>query len=267
MKSVISQSIFLLLLAAASLNASDNGATGEKGAATLGRSSEREGDGNRCVGERGIAHADFVAIQENRAAMERENLAKIASLSTAESSTSDDGLVVKSAPSGEELLSKALYSSHEGAFHRPVNITAGGDMITLEDGSIWKVRPDDKAKTLDWLAGDSIFILLNHSWFSSYHYVLSNQNTGSEVCVNLMLPPLYNGNYSHWIVAVDYYNLEVALDDGSIWKISSSDYSTIEKWKVNDTIIIGVNDSWFSSKPNILINVYTNSNAAGVCLN
>lgn len=228
----------------------------------------QEGDGSTkgSLGARIIAHSQFVSSQEKRAEMERAKIEEISSLSSSVRD-SEEEMVVKKLPSGEELICKALYSSHEGAFHRPVNISAGGDMITLEDGSIWKVRPDDKAKTLDWLAGDTIFILPNHSWFSSYYYVLSNQNTGAEVCVNLMLPPLYNGNYSHWIVAIDLYNLEVGLDDGSVWKISSSDYSTIEKWKVNDTIVIGVNDSWFSSKPNILINVFTHDNAAAVTRN
>lgn len=154
----------------------------------------------------------------------------------------------------EELICKSLYTTHEGAFHRPVNITKRGESVTLQDGSMWKVREKDRYKTQQWLASDNILILPNHSWFSTYQFVFCNQNTGCEVRVNLILEPIYNGVHSHWIVAIDLYNQEICLEDGSIWKVSGSDYNIMHEWRNNDIVIIGVNDSWFSRKPNILIN-------------
>lgn len=210
------------------------------------------------VGDRRVSMEEHLDQQEKRCLLAEERSEKKCD----EETISSRGLAVE-----DGLVRKGYYTSHEGAFHRPISITLGGDMITLEDGSVWKVRAKDKYKTLDWLAGDSIVIIPNHSWFSSYYYVLLNQNTGEEVRVNLVLGPIYNGIYTHWVVAIDYYNQEVCLEDGSIWKISGSDYSTMKKWLVTDTIIIGINDSWFSNKPNILINVNTLTYAAAVCEN
>jgi len=211
------------------------------------------------VGERRISHDEFIEIQANRALRAKERLDEDDLVRKEISSSSEDS---------EELISKKIYySSHQGVFHRPIAVSPFGDMVTLEDGSIWQVKGGDCIKTLDWLAGDSLIILPNHAWFSSYQYVILNQNTGAKVKVNLSLGPIYNGIYTHWIVAIDYYNSELCLEDGSIWKISGSDSKTMNKWMPNDTIILGINDSWFSSKPNILINVNMLNDVAGVCEN
>ncbi|MEM1283559.1 MAG: hypothetical protein AAGG81_08405 [Chlamydiota bacterium] len=220
------------------------------------------------VGDRRVSMEDHVALQEKRSLLAEERFSQHDDTCDVLSNLEGEDFIKRRCLSDREgLVSKGYYTSHEGAFHRPISITLGGDMVTLEDGSVWKVRAKDKCKTFNWLAGDSIIILPNHSWFSTYYYVLHNQNTGEDVQVNLVLGPIYNGIYTHWVVAIDYYNQEVCLEDGSIWKISGSDYSTMKKWLVNDTIIIGINDSWFSSKPNILINVNTLTYSAAVCEN
>jgi hypothetical protein len=229
-------------------------------------SQENDTESRVPVGERRLSHEEHMATQEKRSLLAEERVSEYEEAALADSE--DESLLKpRSFTDQDDIVSKGLYTSHEGAFHRPISVTLNGDMVTLEDGSMWKVRIKDRYKTLDWLAGDSIIILPNHSWFSSYYYVLLNQNTGSEVRVNLTLGPIYNGIYTHWIVAIDYYNEEMCLEDGTIWSISGSDYSTMKKWLVNDTIIIGVNDSWFSSKPNILINVNTLTYAAAICEN
>lgn len=204
------------------------------------------------VGERRLSSEDYLKIQERRALLteERDPNSSLAGID-------DEELIVK----------KNYYTSHPGVFHHPIAITALGDYVTLDDGSGWQVKDKDRIKTLDWLAGDSIIILPNHAWFSSYYYVLHNQNTGNGVQVNLTMGPIYNGIYTHWIVAIDYYNKELCLEDGSVWSISGGDEGTMKKWLVNDTIIIGINDSWFSNKPNILINVNMLNNVAAICIN
>lgn len=210
------------------------------------------------VGERCISHDEYMEIQANRAMRAKDRLIQQGV------NEEDDSAVNES----EELISKKVYySSHQGVFHRPIAVSPFGDMVTLEDGSVWQVKGGDAIKTLDWLAGDSIIILPNHAWFSSYKYVLLNQNTGAKIKVNLSLGPIYNGIFTHWIVAIDYYNCELCLEDGSVWKISNSDSGTMKKWMPNDTIILGINDSWFSSKPNILINVNMLNDVAAVCEN
>lgn len=149
-----------------------------------------------------------------------------------------------------------FYTSHPGAFHSCYSVGIFGDTIEFEDGSVWTIYPRDAYKTLNWLASDLVVVTPNRSWFSTYNFRLTNQNTGESVESNLTLGPLYNGPFTHWIVAIDYYNNVVCLEDGTIWNMSGFDDSAIKKWIVNDTVIIGINDGWLSyNKPNILINV------------
>lgn len=164
-----------------------------------------------------------------------------------------------------KMFAKSLqYTTHPGAFHSPINISVFGDAIETEDGSIWAVAPNDSYIALNWFPTDLIVVTPNHSLFSSYYYRLTNQNTGGSIAVNLYLGPIYNGLYTHWIMAIDYYNNVVYLNDGSVWNMSFFDGSVVGKWLVNDTVIIGVNDGWLSSSsPNILINVNMLNYAAG----
>jgi hypothetical protein len=136
--------------------------------------------------------------------------------------------------------------------------------IELEDGSFWLVSPGDASKSLSWYGSDLLVITVNQSWFSSYKYKITNQSTGQSVSANLNLGPKYNGIYTRWISAIDYYYSVVYLNDGSVWDMSAFDSGIVNKWMPNDTVIIGVNDSFFSSSnPNILINVNMSNYAAG----
>lgn len=219
------------------------------------------------VGERAISHADHVRMLEERALLVREGQEAETSdeeqqeavFAFSEEESSEDGKVVQKA---------ALYvSTHEGAFHRPIAVSLLGDTVELEDGSIWVVSSDHRYRTLDWMTSDVIVITPNHDWFSSYNYRLININTGASVKVNLALGPIYNGYFTHWIIAIDYLNRDICLEDGSVWKISSVDSSAMNKWLPNDTVIMGINDGWYSgSNPNILINVNVNNYAIGKCI-
>ncbi|HEY4832719.1 MAG TPA: hypothetical protein VIH61_09205, partial [Waddliaceae bacterium] len=140
--------------------------------------------------------------------------------------------------------------------------------VELEDGSIWTVSSNDRYKTLDWMTGDVIIVLPNNSLFSSYYYCLVNLNTGATAKVNLTLGPIFNGIFTHWIVAINYAYREICLEDGSVWKISSLNDSILYKWLPNDTVIIGVNSGWLSCiNPNMLINVNINNYVVGGCVN
>ena len=114
---------------------------------------------------------------------------------------------------------------------------------------------------------DLVVITPNHGWFSAYDFRLTNQNTGDSILVNLVLgpiAPMYGSIYTHWIIALDYYNNIVYLEDGSLWRMSSFDSHTVNEWIAGDIMIIGVNDGWFSSfSPNILINVAMLNYAVG----
>ena len=88
-----------------------------------------------------------------------------------------------------------------------------------------------------------------------YEYCLYNERTDELVRVNIKRESAYNGIYTHWVVAVDGYYRQVILEDGSIWSIASHDANELHHWRVNDIVIMGINDGWNSdSYPNILIN-------------
>ena len=227
------------------------------------------------VGDRALSHTEWVQAQENR----HQFIQKIASEELIEegnsltpveppkeesqADTQTEGLVAKAAKSASEY-----YTTHQGAFHHPIAISLLGETVELEDGSLWTVSSNDRYKTLDWMTGDVIIILPNSSLFSSFYYCLVNLNTGAKVKVNLTLGPIFNGIFSHWIVAINYSYREVCLEDGSVWKISTLDDSVLYKWLPNDTVIIGINSGWLSSiNPNMLINVNMNNYVVGGCVN
>jgi hypothetical protein len=230
------------------------------------------------VGNRELSHIEKVKIQEKRATLfqkleQGEDITCEENLELSDTEIQEAaGQDVEDVTADSKLIKKGFnattyYSTHEGAFHRPVGVSLLGDAVELEDGSIWAVNSSDRYKTLDWLTGDIIIIVPNHDWFSVYNYRLINANTGANVKVNLSLGPIYNGHYTHWILAIDYYHREICLEDGSVWKMSSLDGSVLNTWLPNDTVIIGINDGWFSgSNPNILINVNMNNYAIGNCV-
>ena len=160
----------------------------------------------------------------------------------------------------------ASFTTHPGAYHNVVSVSPQGN-FELEDGSFWLISPTDAITTLGWQLSDQLIITVNQSWyasFSSYKFKVSNQTSGESILANLDLGPRYNGPHTRSIAAIDYYYNVIYLNDTTVWHMSSFDSRTVSKWLVGDTVIIGVNDSWFSfNNPNILINANMINYAAG----
>jgi hypothetical protein len=167
---------------------------------------------------------------------------------------------------GQDETATVYLTSHAGALHRPISVSIFGDKVELEDGSTYTIRPADRLKVLNWLTSDAILIV-PPAFFSSYQYALINQNTGCRVEVNLTLGPIFNGHYTHWVIALDRELGRICLEDGSIWEIFCLDLVPSKRWMIGDTVIMGINDGWFSgSKPNVLINVNLNEYIKAKCL-
>lgn len=165
-----------------------------------------------------------------------------------------------------EKSPKVFNTSHEGAWHHAVSVTVFGDVVELEDGSIFTVRPRDRTTVLNWKITDTILIT-PPSFFSYYNYELLNAATGDVIEVDLTLGPYYNGFYTHWIAAIDYSNSRFCLEDGSVWDIYYWHRNVIYNWQIGDTIMIGTNNGWYSkSRPNILINVNMNDYIKATCI-
>ena len=131
--------------------------------------------------------------------------------------------------------------------------------IRLADFSEWVIRSKDRYTTTMWLTSDVVTIKANTSFFRTYDFLIENMTTGEQVQADLQLTPELFGPFSYWIIDIDYLRGEVILSDGSIWDVRGYDYNVLNKWLINDHIIIGINDSfWTKGKsPNLLINANT----------
>lgn len=147
-----------------------------------------------------------------------------------------------------------LYRIHPYAYYHPVATSASGDNIQLHDGSLWYVHPYQKNRVRYWVQSENIFIKPNAACFSMYKYVLQNRDTQEVIEVNYLGDQAFPGMYTHWIVEIDFFNKKVYLNDNTVWQIRSSEYA-FNKWRVQDRLIIGVNNRWrHAAYPHILIN-------------
>lgn len=150
------------------------------------------------------------------------------------------------------------------AYAYPVNchwltsIADSNHTIEIEDGSHWEISPSDMYTVMrNWRREDSLVITPNYSWlgFNSYDYYITNKNSNTYVKANLVIGPLDHGPYSHWITGIDYVGGHVYLENQMIWCVDPEQKRVIMQWSIDDHIILGVYDSWFSNYDHILINV------------
>lgn len=204
-----------------------------------------------------------VSVEESNAILEEQVLAKKTgefknfsekqNKPHKEGSFSDLKKALAAKASSEFLPYGSTY--HAGVLHHPFAVFDFGTRVQLEDGSIWIVHPGDTYKTLNWLTSDLVLITANHSWNAGDRYMLNNENTGVSVRVNLEERPIY---FPHWIIAIDLNTTRVQIEDGTIWDMSTDDRYIVRNWRINENVIIGINNGWLSQwRPNILINVET----------
>ena len=129
-------------------------------------------------------------------------------------------------------------------------LSAFGDSIILDDGSIWEINPHCRNEVSFWSASDALLIYPNNQMFSPYKYVIVNQVFDTEIQVNLSYGPVINSPFALRIVYIDYFREEIYLNNNSRWKISSSESFLKSNWIEGDYVIIGTDDGY----RNILIN-------------
>jgi hypothetical protein len=141
----------------------------------------------------------------------------------------------------------------------------GPCLLTLEDGSQWKV-PDSEQGTLNrwfWYSGYApvpVTITPNYSLGTNYGYYLTYQ--GSYVRANLVASPLLDSPYTITITGFDKNQpgkKAIYLSNGTYWSVALADWDRIKNWYVNDLVIIGKNSEWFTPNTHILINIHTNT--------
>ena len=147
--------------------------------------------------------------------------------------------------------------------HCLMGVSALGDSIELEDGSVWKICRYDGCKALNWRSNDPLTITQNHRWFSNYNYRIVNENTGACLEANLFLGPLEHGQHTLYITGIDRIAGDLVVTNGSgesfRWEISAGDISTFQNWALHDAVIVGQNSGWDRSCDALLINVNMNN--------
>lgn len=140
-------------------------------------------------------------------------------------------------------------------------------IIKIDDGSEWIFDRSETYVLRNWKVGDKIIITPKQQLILGSHftYVMTNKDVGDSISVNLFLGPVAFGYRSTWVVGIDQNLGKIYLMNGqgerTVWEVSSSDKDLFKDWKVNDTVIIGENDSWlwcFSSYNSMIINVNMN---------
>lgn len=169
---------------------------------------------------------------------------------------------VQAATAPKALVHELLghYTTHNGSHHVYVGTTLFGDQIEIEDGSFWMTNPNDRYKLQEWNPGDSIMVMQNNRK-STFPYILYNEISQDQVEVQNSAAPIWDGFYTHYIIAIHkplFGEGTLKLNDGTVWILPDSQQArdAWTLWEVNDTVIIGTNNSFFYYfNPNILINI------------
>ncbi len=139
--------------------------------------------------------------------------------------------------------------------HWLTKVASNWHSFEIEDGSRWEIPYSDQHILYSWNRDDILVITPNSSWFSAYDYYITNSTKNTYVKANLLDGPIAFGPYSHWVVDIDYLGGHIYLENQMVWCIDPKDAYFLEDWSINDHIIIGSNDSYFSKYNSILINV------------
>ncbi len=149
--------------------------------------------------------------------------------------------------------------------HEVLSIQANGTAIEIDDGSLWRIMPEQNITSKKWMLDrkDKVTVVItqNTNWFfyKDYTYKLINTKTNETVYANMYLGPIVDSEFTHTIIDINQKKGELVLENNSTWKVSSSDMKIFEDWALYDAIVVGVNSSWLSRKKMLLINVNMNN--------
>lgn len=132
----------------------------------------------------------------------------------------------------------------------PLEISSKGDFLQLEDGSRWRVRHRHQSVVRRWNKADSV-VIETGKIFTWSAYKLVNYSRSETVDVELE-ERYQSGLLSRWIAQMDPNSGSLKLQDGSLWRMNTSELAS---WREGDDVIIAVSKDWFSSHSSyVLIN-------------
>lgn len=154
-------------------------------------------------------------------------------------------------------------------YHHVYEIDPFNNLLSIEDGSVWKTISSEMGDVFDWHVSDSIVIEQNASLFdllfTGYPYIMKNLNLihidghYDYIHADLKAQPWAFDEDAYWVYDMSSFWGDITLCDGTQWVT----YDSISSWSINDHIVIGrnANSSTRVSYPYILINTRLNTYA------
>ena len=163
----------------------------------------------------------------------------------------------------------AIYPPYQNNFlpiyqHSLYSTQTDGQMIEIDDGSIWKINYYHRNTVRHWRSGDILEISQTYNTRGERFWI-TNKTLGSYVPAELSLSPIVDHPCAHQLSYVDRGVVSIMSASGleSRYVIDSRDVHLIANWQLNQLVIVGVNNiSWFGffeKSDVILINVDQNN--------
>lgn len=164
----------------------------------------------------------------------------------------------------------AVYPVYQNHFlpiyqHSLYSTQTDGQMIELDDGSIWKINYYHKNTVQYWRTGDILEISQTYNSFGRDRFWISNKTQGSYVQAELSLGPIDTNPITNHLVYADRGIVSIMTVSGleSRYVVDSRDAHLLSTWQLDNAIIVGVNNvtwiSFFEKSDIILINVDQNN--------
>jgi hypothetical protein len=130
--------------------------------------------------------------------------------------------------------------------HTIASVSAYGDIVELEDGSLWSISAYDGRRAMQWPIDEIISITQNTRWFSSCYYRIINRYTGASIETNLSQGPFTGGILTYYVTEFDFSRGIVTLANptqSTYWEIHPSDLFKFQNWDFTQPIPVLLGDN------------------------
>ena len=143
------------------------------------------------------------------------------------------------------------------------NLQSYGELLEIDDGSIWKINPYHRRHLSNWRPRDILEISATNTYHGERFYI-TNKTLNTYVLAELSLGPIVNNPCTNHITWIYQRELIITSVSGieTRWIIDLSDAHKLTFWQQDEAIIIGKHTrawlNWQDTNEVILINVDKN---------
>lgn len=133
--------------------------------------------------------------------------------------------------------------------HSISSLQTNGELLEFDDGSIWKVHPSYRNEIYKWCSGDVIELSQStNNYNSTYRFWITNKTINSYVLAEISQGPILDHYCTQHLQYISQGHLTIVAGSGleTTWVADSRDAHLLAGWKLGQTIIVGVNNSWFN---------------------